>query len=42
MPGHQPKTREFAVIFVLAAVAGAISQLVGTTIEVGRTAGWWP
>jgi hypothetical protein len=30
------------VALMLAAVVGAISRLVGTGIEIGRAAGWWP
>jgi hypothetical protein len=33
--------RDFAVILMLAAVAAAISQVIGTVIEFGRAAGWW-
>jgi hypothetical protein len=33
--------RDFAVFSLLAAVAGAISQAIGTVIEIGRAAGWW-
>jgi hypothetical protein len=37
---HKP-VRDFAVVLMLAAVAGTIAQVVGTVIEVGRTAGLW-
>jgi hypothetical protein len=33
--------RDFAVILMLAAVVGAITQVVGMAIELGRAAGWW-
>jgi hypothetical protein len=39
---RQPQARDFAVILMLAAVAGAIAQVIGTVIEIGRAAGWWP
>lgn len=42
MPGHQPKAYEFPVILMLAAVAGAVAQVAGTVVEIGRAAGWWP
>jgi len=33
--------QDFAVILMLAAVATAITQVVGVAIEIGRAAGWW-
>jgi hypothetical protein len=36
------KAGNLGIILLLASVAGAIAQLVGTGIEIGRTAGWWP
>lgn len=39
--GWREAERDFAVIVTLAAVAGAIAQVVGTVIEIGRAAGWW-
>jgi hypothetical protein len=36
---HKPM-RDFAIISMLAAVAGTIAQAVGTAIETGRAAGW--
>jgi hypothetical protein len=33
--------REFATILMLAAVAGAVSQVIRTILEVGKSAGWW-
>jgi hypothetical protein len=37
---HQEPAR-FAVILMLAAVAGAVAQAIGTVIEIGRSVGWW-
>jgi hypothetical protein len=34
--------RDFAAILMLAAVAGAMAQIIGTIIEIGRAAGRWP
>jgi hypothetical protein len=34
--------RNFAAVFVLVAVVGAICQAVATVLAVGRSAGWWP
>ena len=39
---HNKPVRDFAVILMVAAAAGAIAQAVGTMIEIGRAAGWWP
>lgn len=39
---RQPKTSEFALILMLTAVVGAVAQVVGTVIELGRALGWWP
>jgi hypothetical protein len=33
--------RDFATILMLAAVAGAVAQLVGAVIKIGQAAGWW-
>ena len=41
-PGREYAVHDFGVVLMLAAVVGAISQLVGTSIEIGRAAGWWP
>jgi len=38
---HNKPVSDFAVILMLAAVAGAIGQVVSTVIEIGRAAGWW-
>jgi hypothetical protein len=38
--GRTQAERDFAI--VLAAVAGAVAQVLGTAIEIGRAAGWWP
>jgi hypothetical protein len=32
---------DFATILMVSAVAGAIAQVVGAVINVGRSAGWW-
>jgi hypothetical protein len=34
--------RDYAVAFLFAAIAGAACDVVGTLIEVGRSASWWP
>jgi hypothetical protein len=39
--GLQQASARFAVILMLAAVAGAITQVVGMVIEIGRAAGLW-
>ena len=39
---YNKPVRDFAVILMLAAVAGTIAQVVGMVVEVGRAAGWWP
>jgi hypothetical protein len=33
---------DFSIILMLAAVIGAIAQIIGTAINVGRAAEWWP
>jgi hypothetical protein len=38
---RKPSERNFAEILVLAAVAGAIAQIVGVVVEIGRAAAWW-
>ena len=35
-------TKDFALILMITAVVGAGCQIAEITIEVGRTAGWWP
>lgn len=35
------KGRDFALMLMLAAVAGVVCQAIGTAIELGRSAGWW-
>jgi hypothetical protein len=37
----QGPTRDFAVILMLAAVAGGVAQVVGMVLQIGRAAGWW-
>ena len=39
---HQPKANEFALIMMLTAVVGAMAQVAGTVIELGRALEWWP
>lgn len=39
---HRHAAHDFGVVLMLAAVIGAIAQLVGTGIEIARAAGWWP
>jgi hypothetical protein len=39
---HRHVAHDFGVVLMLAAIVGAISQLVRTGIEIGRAAGWWP
>lgn len=38
--GRQVTVR-FEVTLMLAAVAGAVAQAIGTVIEIGRAVGWW-
>jgi hypothetical protein len=38
---HRPRSREYALTLMLAAVAGAASQVVGAILNIGRSAGWW-
>jgi hypothetical protein len=38
---RQPKAYDFEVVLMLAAVVGAIADVVGTLIDVGQAAGWW-
>lgn len=40
--GRRHPAHDFGVLLMLAAVVGAVSQLIGTGIEIGRAAGWWP
>ena len=35
------QTQDFGMTLMLAAVVGAIAQLAGTVVEIGRAAGWW-
>lgn len=35
------KAKDFAIILMLAAVIGAVCQVVETAIDFGRSAGWW-
>ena len=37
----QRQADDFAVILMLAGVAGAAAEVVGTIIDLGRAAGWW-
>lgn len=39
--GYREPERDFTLILMLAAVAGAIADVVGTFIDIGRAAGWW-
>jgi len=39
---HRQSARDFEIILMLAAVAGAIAQVVGVVVEIGQAAGWWP
>jgi hypothetical protein len=39
--GHRRPGHDYAVILMLAAVAGAVGQVAGTIVEIGRVAGWW-
>ena len=34
-------TCDFSVVLMLAAVASAVAQMVGTVVEIGRVVGWW-
>lgn len=38
--GHGRATDDFAVTLMLAAVAGAIAQVLGIVAEAGKIAGW--
>lgn len=38
--GHQVPAR-FEITLMLAAVAGAVAQVIGTAIKIGQAAGWW-
>lgn len=40
--GRRHAAHDFGAVLMLAAVIAAIAQLVGTGIEIGRAAGWWP
>jgi hypothetical protein len=40
-PAWGAKSRDYALILMLAAVAGAASQVVSAILNVGRSAGWW-
>lgn len=40
-PQRKSSERNFAEILMLAAVSGAIAQVIGTIVEVGRAARWW-
>jgi hypothetical protein len=40
--GCRHAAHDFGAVLMLAAVVGAIAQLVGTGIEIGRAAGLWP
>ena len=33
---------DFATVLMLAAVAGAVSQVLRAILDVGKSAGWWP
>jgi hypothetical protein len=35
------RSKDFAAILMLAAIAGAASQVVGAILDIGRSAGWW-
>jgi len=35
-------SKDYALVLMLAAVAGAASQVIGAILSVGRSAGWWP
>jgi len=39
--GGRRRERDFALALVLIGVVGAVCQIVGAVIEVGRSAGWW-
>ena len=38
---HKRTRQDFAVTMMVAAVVGAISQIVQVAVEIGRSAGWW-
>jgi hypothetical protein len=40
--GRRHAARDFGALLALAAVVGAIAQLINMGIGIGRAAGWWP
>lgn len=43
--GHgsrRSKNRDFAMVLMVAAVAGVLCQIVEAVIDLGRSAQWWP
>jgi hypothetical protein len=36
------RERKFTVTLMLAAVAGAVAQVIGTLLDAGRAFRWWP
>jgi hypothetical protein len=39
---QERRERDFSVTLMLAAVASAVAQLVGTLLDMGRVFRWWP
>jgi hypothetical protein len=33
---------DFTTVLMLAAIAGAVSQVIRAILDVGKSAGWWP
>ena len=40
--GARRKGQEFAMVLMVAAVAGVLCQIAEVIIDFGRTAEWWP
>jgi hypothetical protein len=39
---HTRREYDLSVTLMLAAVAGAIAQVIGTLLDTGRAFRWWP
>jgi hypothetical protein len=39
--GRRRKSRDFAMVLMVAAVVGVLCQLAEAIVDVGRSAGWW-
>lgn len=36
------RSRDFAIVLMVAAVVGVLCQMFEAVIDLGRSAGWWP